>query len=125
MMNEKDENALLALIAKAIYPEAHSELSREEIERLLVGYGTPTEEERAYFEGQDPMSLIDNDEQEDNIIPFTKSSSVDSGNLPLASGFYRGGQNLKLNDSARDSIKKKRDEIIKRLKENNDDRSES
>ena len=112
-MNEKDEKALVALLASRLHPEFGHDLTREEVKELLGVSGEITDEERTMFETIDPLSLIREPESVRNLVPFPKP--VENTDLPRAVGFNRGGEEKDKDTTSRASVDKMREEIRRRL----------
>jgi hypothetical protein len=113
MTTQNDEKALIALIATTLHPDAQQDLTREEVETLLAQGEGITKEERSRFEGIDPLSLIREPESKPAAIPFPTWAT--DPELPMAAGFYRGGDEENADQETRDSVKRKRAAIREQL----------
>ena len=108
-MNEKDEKALIALLAMKLHPDAQWDLNRKEIEELLANSENITDEERDVFEFIDPLTLIRNPKPVD--FPMQDKYI----NLPDAVGFNRSGEGKDSAEDTRESVQRKRSAIRKQL----------
>ena len=122
-MKDNDEKALIALLAKKLHPDAQEDLSRPEIEELLAKGEDITEAERAVFKAIDPLALIRGQGAGPVVIPFPAQQEYED--LPMAAGFYRGGESKDADPGTRESVNKKRAEIRKRLQKERDESGDS
>ena len=118
-MNEKDEKALIALLATIMHPDAQRELTRQEIDALINETAKIDKMERDIFESIDPISLIKDLAVEDKIISFPEWKAAEE--LPSAVGFYRSGNEMNDDQETRESVRKKREVIRQQLKKKQKD----
>ena len=119
MTTDREDMAVIALIAKALLPEFERELTEAELKAIVQHEILLFPQDEIMLRNMNPLAFLeDAGRPSGQIIQFIPEEKYD-----MAVGFNREGKGATLPDDASDKIKAMRAKIIEKLRARKEDES--